>query len=233
MKKTKGLKKRLAAVASFIPKGARVTDIGTDHAYLPVYLVESGICSRIIATDISAGPLVSARRNINGHNLGKKIELRQGDGLEVLKPGEVDVITITGLGGSTIVKMLEESPGVLDEVKRLILQPMGDEGPLRIWLTTHGWRIVDEKLVKEGGKLYVIVVAEPGREEIKDPLLLEIGPLLVEKRDPLLKVYLAELEGKYLDILEGLAKSRRRSIASKAEFYEKRLSKVREVISWL
>lgn len=231
--KMKSLKKRLAAVARFIPSGAKAADIGTDHAYLPVYLVESGICGRVIATDISCGPLVSAGRTVKEHDLEEKIELRLGNGLEAIKPGEVDVIIIAGLGGNTIKRLLEASPEVLEDVKRLVLQPMGDESLLRVWLAGRGWQITDEVLVEEGGKLYVVIVAEPGRDETEDPLLLEMGPRLVEKRDPLLAAYLDEQEDKYLAILEGLAKSRRREAAAKSVFYEKRLAKIREVKSWL
>jgi len=227
------LKKRLAAVSRFVPKGARVVDIGTDHAYLPVYLAKYGICSKVIATDISAGPLSSAARTVKENDLGEKIELRQGNGLEVIEPGEVDVIIIAGLGGNTIKELLEASPRAISEVKRLILQPMGGEMHLRVWLANHGWRIAAETLVEENGKLYVIEVAEPGREETEDPLLVEIGPRLVEKRDPLLQMYLNELESKYLAVLEGLARSRRRDTAVRALYYQKRLAKVREVRSWL
>jgi len=231
--KTKRLKDRLAAVARYVPGGAKVADIGTDHAYLPVHLVESGICNKVVATDISAGPLAAAARTVNEYKLGEKIELRRGNGLEALASGEVDVITITGMGGNAIKSMLDASPEVLAEVKRLILQPMGDEGELRVWLAGHGWKIADEVLVEEDGKLYAVVVAEPGQEKTQDPLLLEIGPRLVEKRDPLLSAYLAGLENKYLAILKGLARSRRREVAAKVVYCEKRLARIREMMRWL
>ncbi|MFA4885384.1 MAG: class I SAM-dependent methyltransferase, partial [Desulfotomaculaceae bacterium] len=176
-----GLAKRLAAIASYVPVGSVAADIGTDHAYLPVFLVEEGICARVIATDIKQGPFASALRRIEEAKLTGKIDLRLGNGLDVLKPGEIDVLVLSGIGGNTIREILAVAPHITKTVSRLVLQPMADPGDLRTWLAANGWKISDERLVEDGGKIYIVIMAIPGQEETKDPFLLELGPRLLEK----------------------------------------------------
>ena len=204
------LSERLAALAAYVPAGSVVADIGTDHAHLPVYLVKAGICRRVIATDVKEGPFRSAGIKIKEHGLDGRIELRLGDGLQVLKPGEADVLVLAGMGGNTIREILAAAPLVLKQCSRLVLQPMVDAGDLRFWLAGNGWKIRDEQLVEEEGRIYVILAAVPGRESTKDRLYLELGPRLIEKKDPLLVVYLENIMDKYERILTGLSASRSR-----------------------
>lgn len=223
------LAKRLAALALYVPAGSVAADIGTDHAYLPVYLVEKGICPRVIATDLNPGPLQAARRKVEERSLRDKIDLRLGCGLKVLKPGEADVLVLAGMGGNTIKEILAASPEILLTVKRLVLQPMADPGDLRLWLAANGWQISDEKLVEEDGRIYVVVVAEPGREKTGDLLLLELGPRLLEKKDPLLNVYLERIISKYERVQAGLAAARGAAAREKARELKAKLAKIREV----
>ncbi|MCL5934883.1 MAG: class I SAM-dependent methyltransferase, partial [Firmicutes bacterium] len=184
------LSPRLAAIARLIPNGARVADIGTDHARLPVSLVNTGRSPRVIATDLNEKPYQSACRQVHAAGAGALVDVRKGDGLDIIRPGEVEVIVIAGMGGGAIQGILERSRGVLAGVSRLVLQPMADAGTLRVWLAHNGWRLVDEELVKEDEKFYVIIAAEPGQEPCRDGFMLEIGPVLAGKCSAVLIEYL-------------------------------------------
>jgi len=224
------LAKRLAALAAYIPAGGIVADIGTDHAYLPIFLVEAGLSKKVIATDLKPGPLESATRAVEECRLQDRIDLRLGDGLRTLAPGEAEVLVLAGLGGNTIKEILAAAgPGVLKNVSRLVMQPMAAAGDLRIWLAGNGWKIVGEKLVDEDGRLYQIIVAEPGRELFSDQLYLELGPRLIEGRDPLLNVYLGKIIDRYERALSGVTAGKNNAARRKAGQIKAKLERVREV----
>lgn len=224
-----GLAKRLSALAAYVPPGGVVADIGTDHAYLPIFLIEAGISKKVIATDLNPGPLESATRAVEERNLRDRIDLRLGDGLQTLEPGEAEVLVLAGIGGNTIKEILAAKPDVLISVNRLVMQPMADAGDLRIWLAGNGWKIISEKLVDEDGRLYQIVIAEPGRELFDDKLYLELGPRLIEGRDPLLNVYLDKIIDQYERALNGVAAGKNNSAREKARQLKAKLERVREV----
>jgi tRNA (adenine22-N1)-methyltransferase len=223
------LAKRLAAIAAYVPAGCAAADIGTDHAYLPIFLVKAGICQRIIATELRSGPFRSALQKVAEYKLDHVIDLRLGDGLKVIEPAEVDVIVLAGIGGSTIREILAASPGVISTVKMLILQPMADAGELRIWLVSNGWKINDEQLLEENGKIYVIITAVPGLEEVKDPVLLEMGPRLAEKKDPLFGKYLEMIAARYERALAGMKASNSNAAKKKALETEYKLAGIRRI----
>lgn len=228
-----GLTKRLAAIASYVPVGSVAADIGTDHAHLPVFLVKEGICARVVATDIKQGPFISARRRIAEAKLAGKIDLRLGNGLGVLEPGEIEVLVLSGMGGNTIREILAAAPDVTKTVSRLILQPMADPGDLRAWLAANGWKISDERLVEDGGKIYIIIMAVPGQEETRDPFLLELGPRLLEKKDPLLGRYAEWMAGLYEQVLAGLECSGSEAAGEKALEVRTKLSQIRGIADCL
>ncbi|MEG6521256.1 tRNA (adenine(22)-N(1))-methyltransferase [Desulfotomaculum sp. 1211_IL3151] len=227
------LSKRLKCLAQYVPQGSVAADIGTDHGYLPVYLVLQDICPKVIAVDINRGPLEAARSNVQQRGVQDKIDLRLGNGLQVLEPGEADVIVIAGMGGGTIRDIVAASPQVAAQVSRLILQPMADERDLREYLLQHGWRLKDEEMLVEDDRLYPVLVAERGQEDVGDPILLEVGPRLVEKKHPLLKRYIHKLEEKYQRVLDGLQKSSRPTAQTKAVFIEKKIEQLRELVGKL
>ena len=154
------LDKRLMMVASLVRQGSRVADIGTDHAYLPVYLVENGICPSGIAADIRLGPLDAARHTVTAAGLTDSISLRLGDGLSPVSADEVDDIVIAGMGGKTIAEILSVAEWVKDSHLRLVLQPMTRAEELRRWLLTHGFSVQTERLVRDGHRLYPVLAAE-------------------------------------------------------------------------
>ena len=227
------LAKRLAAIAAYMPAGCTAADIGTDHAYLPIFLVKAGICQRIIATELRPGPFQSALQKVAEYKLDHVIDLRLGDGLKVIEPAEIDVIVLAGMGGNTIREILAASPEVVSTVSRLILQPMADAGELRIWLVSNGWKINDEQLLEENGKIYVIITAVPGREEVKDPVLLEMGPRLAEKKDPLFGKYLEMIAGRYERALAGMKASNSNAAKIKALETENKLAGIRRIAGCL
>ncbi|OTA40317.1 MAG: hypothetical protein A6D92_19525, partial [Symbiobacterium thermophilum] len=169
---------RLAAVARHVPPGRPFADIGTDHAYLPVHLVQSGRVPRAVAGDVRPGPLQAARATVAAAGLTDRIDVRLGSGLTVLAPGEAACVAICGMGGPLIARILAEGP--LTGVERLVLQPMGGEAQLRRWLAESGWRLVAEEIVADGGRLYPVLVAEPGRMSLSR-MEEEVGPLLLRR----------------------------------------------------
>jgi len=184
------LPERLKAITKYIPPEVRVADIGTDHGFIPIYLVENKIAKYVIATDLNCGSLNKAIDNIKNKNLEMFIETRLGDGLKVLTPGEVEVAIIAGMGGLLIIKILTEGKEIAQTIKKFIFQPMRDADKLRRYLVQNGYKISEEDLVKERGKFYEIITAEHGRQKIENDVYYEIGPKLVEKNHPLLKEFL-------------------------------------------
>lgn len=183
------LSERLEAVARHVLPGRPFADIGTDHAYLPAALLKQGAVPRAIAADIVSGPLAAARATVLAEGLEAQLEVRQGDGLQVLRPGEVDTVVLAGMGGPLMADLLAAAPaGVLESLARLVLQPMAGEERLRLWLSAHGWRLVDEEIVAEDGRSYVIIAAEPGQETLS-PLDAAVGPVLRRKGGPLFAEY--------------------------------------------
>ena len=184
------LSERLKAIASFIPKNSIVADIGTDHGYLPVYLIEKGISKKVIATDISINSLEKISQLVKTKGLEERIDIRQGNGLGVLKAFEVDTLVIAGMGGLLIRDILDNNKDIANSVVNFILQPNVASKELREYLYANSFEIVDEKLVKESGKFYEIIYAKKGKAYIKEDLYLEIGEKLFLNRDPLLKEYI-------------------------------------------
>ena len=154
------LDKRLSAVAALVRQGSRLADIGTDHAYLPVYLVQSGVCPSAIASDIGAGPLEAAHRTVTENGLTREIALRLGDGLSTVSADEVEDIAIAGMGGETIAAILEAAPWVQNEGVRLILQPMTRAEDLRRWLLSRGFSVLEEHLIRDKHHLYPVLAVE-------------------------------------------------------------------------
>ncbi|HWQ40926.1 MAG TPA: class I SAM-dependent methyltransferase [Desulfosporosinus sp.] len=148
---------RLQTVASFVPEGTILGDIGTDHAYLPIALYESHRISKAVAVDVHEGPYQSALAAVKGRNLEAVIDVRFGDGLMPLKPGEVNVLTLAGMGGKTMLDILCARPDVLNSVADLIVQPQGGEGAVRLALLDGGWRLKAERLVEEEDRKYVVM----------------------------------------------------------------------------
>ncbi|MFW5437912.1 tRNA (adenine(22)-N(1))-methyltransferase [Paenibacillus apiarius] len=154
------LSKRLQWIAGWVPEGSRLADIGSDHALLPVYLAKEKRISFAVAGEVNLGPFEAARRQVKGARMEQIVEARHGDGLSVVKEGEVDCVTIAGMGGSLIVNILSADPKKLEGVARLILQPNVGEDIVRRWLREQGWALMQEHILEEDGKIYEVLLAE-------------------------------------------------------------------------
>jgi tRNA (adenine22-N1)-methyltransferase len=141
--------------------GITVADIGTDHAYVPLYLVSTGKCSHAIASDVRPGPVEIAKTNIRNNGAEDKIEVRMGSGLSVLSPGETEDIIIAGMGGELICELINADIETA-RASRLILQPMNSQYELRHYLIENGFEIVEEDISVEGFKVYNLIVAQAG-----------------------------------------------------------------------
>ncbi len=202
------LSQRLQAIANFVPEGAKVADIGTDHGFLPCYLAQSGQAELVIACDVNAQPLSLAQKNIADYNVSDKVSTRLGNGLAVLKPGEVDTVTIAGMGGALMIDILDASPNVVDRLKRIVLQPNVGAEAVRVWAEKNRWQIVAEDLVKENDIFSVIIVLEQGRSDrFMSATDLYLGPKLLAEHHPLLGLYISEEWEKAQYILAQLAQS--------------------------
>lgn len=198
------LSKRLEALANTVTKGSRVADIGCDHAYVSIYLMENKIAEHVIAMDINRGPLERANVNIAQYGLSTKIETRLSDGAKKLNQGEVDSILIAGMGGALMVKILSERTSVMKECNELILQPQSEIFLVRKFLHKQGFRIDSEQMLVDEGKYYTILRAIPGKECYNSEVQYLYGKYLLEKKDSCLKEFLFHQLAKKKAILERL-----------------------------
>lgn len=157
------LTKRLQAVADLVPKGCHFADIGTDHAYLPVWLLQNGVVDRAIAGDIRQGPLDHARATAQRYGCTEQLSFRLSDGLGGLEAHEADCIAIAGMGGEAIISILSAAPWTRENV-RLILQPQSNLPELRRWLTKNDYRIMQEQCLYEEGHWYSVLLVEGGAD---------------------------------------------------------------------
>ena len=179
---------RLEKMASLITVGARIADVGTDHAYLPLYLLEQGIITFAIATDLHPGPLAIAQKNA-GNMQG--IDFRLADGLSAVLPDEVDTIVIAGMGGETICHILSEAAWTNAGNHKLILQPQTKIGELMAFLSENAFTVTAQHLVCDKGRIYPIYEVQAGKMPNPRGAEILIHHSLLERKDPLLGDYLA------------------------------------------
>lgn len=167
---------RLEKILAFVPNNSKVADVGTDHGYLAIELIKRKIAIKVIASDKNKGPLESAQKNVKAVGFEEKIELRLGDGLKSYKPNEVDVICIAGMGGVLVCEILNESPEVIAQTKKLILQPMNAIDKIREWSKKNGFYIEDEDLAEVDDRIYEILclsrnkIKKKSTSKLKSPL---------------------------------------------------------------
>lgn len=176
------LSKRLESVAFFVPTGAVLADIGSDHAYLPCYLIHKGIAARAVGGEVVKGPYESAVRQVRTEELTEKIIVRMADGLAAIEESDrVDTVTIGGMGGPLIVSILEKHPGALKSVTRLILQPNIHAKVIREWALKNGWALQDEVILEEDEKVYEVLVLQRGAMALTEAEIL-LGKQLLANR---------------------------------------------------
>lgn len=231
------LTERLLRIADMVPKGGIVADIGTDHGFLPVYLIQKEICIKAYAIDISNDSLLKAQILIKEKNLQGKIITRQGKGLTVIKPGEVDVVILSGMGGLLICKILKDSPEIVETIKVFLFQPMIAQNQLRKWLYENNFTIIDEELVREENRYYTIMKAVPISEQrvlwpYSNDLYFDIGWKLIQKKHSLFPQYLKKKTDDIKKMIKHLQNEN--TVKSKKRLNElsKKLLQYEEVYGW-
>ena len=191
------LDRRLMAIANLVRKDKVFADIGTDHAYLPVYLVEKGITQRAIAADLRVGPLENAKDAVVSYGFTEQIELRLSDGLDNFKENEVDEIAVAGMGGLLISQFIERTGWLKNENIHLILQPMTHVEELRKTLFDNGFIVDKEVVVEDGDKLYIVLSVYYYNDATAYTDLDLIVGKLPHNDDSLSKKYLSKIHDKY------------------------------------
>lgn len=206
------ISKRLATIALYLPNGTFFADIGTDHAYLPCYVCLNDPLARVIAGEANEGPYQSALHTVKTYQLHDVIDVRLGDGLEVIMSNEhIKQIVIAGMGGSLITQILDKGKRKLHSVERIIVQPNVNARLIRQWMLDHHFSIVSEEIIEEHNHIYEIIVADQGKaspykEDVIDQQLL-FGPFLMkEKSQPFIKKWKSEMR-KITKIIQQMEKA--------------------------
>lgn len=230
------LSERLQAVANLAGKAGIAADVGTDHGYIPIFLVSAGKAERAIAMDVNEGPLLRAWENIRQFHLEEQIETRLSDGLTALQPGEVQVIVAAGMGGALMSRILEEGEAAAHMAERLVLQPQSELPAFRQFLIERGYRITAEDMVYEDGKFYSMMAVkwmgdkeENPQEEISG-ISLKYGPLLLAGRHPVLQQYLRYQREQKRKILKSLEENARQDAAERKSQVARELAEIEELL---
>lgn len=205
------LSERLKAVASMVTCGNRVCDVGCDHAFVPIYLINQKISPYVIAMDLRQGPLEQAMEHIKEYGLESYIETRISDGLERFESGEADTLICAGMGGRLMMNIMEKDAVKTSSFKELILQPQSELQQFRHFLRSHGYMIENENMIEEGGKFYSIIkasktitsgksFAEDWHQQMED----RYGPVLIQNRHPVLVKYIKWEIGIYEEVISQL-----------------------------
>ena len=228
----KHLSARLACVASLVSAGARVADIGSDHAYLPAALVLDGKIDFAIAGVVVKGPYENAVHEIKDHQLAGQVIPRLADGLAAIEPADkVDTITIAGMGGSLIASILEKDKNKLTGIKRLVLQPNVGESQLREWLMNNHYQIMNEKIIEEDNHIYEIIVAEPSVVPFRySKYELDFGPFLLENKGPVFRKKWQEYLQREAHVIDQMQKAQQPPV-KKINEINQFLSQVKEAIA--
>ncbi|GAA0181952.1 tRNA (adenine(22)-N(1))-methyltransferase TrmK [Clostridium sediminicola] len=195
---------RIKNIAKLVDECYSIVDVGTDHAYLPIYLINKGVVKTAIASDINKGPVLRAQENVKKNKVDNFIQCRHGAGLQTVKPCEVDIAVIAGMGGNLIRDILEDDIAVVQSLKYLILQPVQNPEVLREYLYRRGYNIIDEELCYDEGKYYEIIKAKligKNNKIEKRNINYTIGEKLIQKRHPLVREYISFRIDKYKKII--------------------------------
>lgn len=225
------LSNRLQTVADFVSPGARLADIGSDHAYLPVHLAKQGIVERAIAGEVVKGPYHNAETEIENEHLTGVITARLADGLAAILPEDyIDTITIAGMGGTLITNILESGKSHLTHHERLILQPNVGEDNVRRWLQANRYQIVAERILAEDGHIYEIIVADPVETPVTYTATeLKFGPYLLREKSPVLQQKWRQEQAR-LDQVIATMKQAKNAPQAKIAAFKRERDQIQEVI---
>lgn len=226
------ISKRLRTVAAMVTEGYRVADIGTDHAYVPIFLVTEGKIEQALAMDIGKGPLERAQEHIREYGLESQIVTRLSDGLAEFVQGEADSIVIAGMGGALMARILSDGAEKCAGVKELILSPQSELFLVREWLSANGWQIEQETMLTEDGKYYTVMRAVPGRCEKMKPVEALYGRYLLEHKHPVLQEFLQKENETIHRILVSLESEQGEHIENRKKELADKLLMIEEALSY-
>lgn len=218
--------KRLLCCAAQVPQGARVADIGCDHGYLGIHLLQSGRASFVHACDLREGPIHRAMENALRFGTAEKMRFSRADGLGAVSPEEVDTVVCAGMGGDLIVQILRNAPWLKNEAYTLILQPQSSGQEVRRMLSEEGFGIVSETLAEDGGFLYYVMTVRFGNAAALTPGQQFCSPQLLESGSPLLPQYLERLERSLRGTVAGIAKGSTEEDRKKLAYYSAALEEI-------
>ncbi|OPG70158.1 tRNA (adenine-N(1))-methyltransferase [Pseudomonas ogarae] len=221
------LSMRLECVAAHMPAGARLADIGSDHAYLPVALLRRGAIAMAVAGEVALTPFRAAERTVGENGLEQQISVRLANGLAAIEPEDgITAISLCGMGGETIRDILDSGKARLSGQERLILQPNGGEQPLRQWLMENDYRILCEEVLRENRFYYEIIVAERAGPVTYTAEELYFGPLQLQARTPIFLAKWQRLLRQKQKTLTSFAKARQ-------AVPEEKLQEVARQVRWI
>ena len=224
------LSKRLTTIASLVPVGSRVADVGTDHGYTPIYLVRNGIAVSAIAMDVRSGPLSRAEQHVKEYGLEDKIELRLSDGLQELQPGEADTVIISGLGGPLMIDILTRGQQVAQTVDTFVLSPQSDIPGVRVYLRENGYRIDREVFLKDEGKYYTVMVVTRGASRPGRYIDDLFGKELLDSADPVLREYLEKEVSRYRQLIPDLETAAREETRQRGQKMKEELALIEQAL---
>lgn len=223
------LSKRLELVASFVEPGSRVADIGTDHAYIPIWLVSQGTASSALAMDVRPGPLKIAKEHISNYRLENRITTRLSDGVKELEPMEADTVVIAGMGGELVIHIMEDGRHVWDSVKSWILSPQSELYKVRKYLEVQGFDIVREDMVCDEGKYYTVMKVVRGSMSLQKDAYYVYGRYLTKHKNPVLKEYLDKEAASYGKVLAQLEQHETEGSRARKEEVRQQLTWIKEI----
>ena len=226
------ISRRLQSVAAFVQEGKRLADVGCDHGYIPIYLLQKKKIEKAIAMDINQGPLMRAKEHIQEWGLENYIDTRLSDGVKALKPNEVQSVVIAGMGGPLMEKILTEGNEVLQTVTELVLQPQSEIGHFRRFLIENGYEITHEEMILEDGKYYPIMRAVHGKAKEQTEAEYLYGKKRLQNRKPVLKEFLDREQVRAEELLEKLKNSQTPSAKARISELEKEWKDRKEALTY-
>lgn len=224
------LSKRLSAVASLITEGSRLADVGTDHGYVPIWLVKTGKIPSAVAMDVNKGPLLRAQEHIGTYGLEASVTTRLSDGLKALEPGEADSVLIAGMGGALTIRILSSARNHWDSVREWVLQPQSELGEVRKFLAREGFLITAEDMVEEDGKYYPMMRVIRGTSDYRTEAEFLFGKQLLEEHNAVLLDYLNREKEKMEQVLEKVSAQPGEAAAKRAKELASYLETIREAL---
>lgn len=221
--------KRLLSIAGKIPAGKGFADVGTDHGYLPIYMLDHGYRGNIIGSDINEAPLNCALRNAESASYEDKIRFILCDGLDESVSDLIDTIVIAGMGGDTICGILDRAEWCMDSRYRIIMQPMSKAEILRYWLSYNDFEIVEESFLEDNGTVYQIITAVYGKRRTLSDAELFIGRHDLSSKEPHYKKVLNDAKIKFERLIKGLGNSDKSEDIIRCNFSRKILDQLYEL----